>query len=168
MLRVDLLYPQYKVIKDRRQEQTPVAFERRSGVERRSQDRVALDTSLTKDIFEIRSKMSQAQSSSPVNNSQKVAFTQNSANAVLTSLKKDEFQRTTDKEVNKPSPKAVSKMDSAAPLALGILGCTLGGIIASSFMGPAGAVVAVGAGVYLGGKLVKQVVEAHLQDKNVK
>ncbi len=51
--RITRLYPQYQRSQDRRQRNIPVAIERRSGQDRRSTDRVALDSQLTRDIFEV-------------------------------------------------------------------------------------------------------------------
>ncbi len=164
MLEVQKLYPQYKAIQDRRQQSVPVESERRSGVERRSADRVQLDTNLTRDIFEIKSKVSQLQKPES-NNVSKVAFTQNSEKASINSLKSDTFVKTTktdatNTERNKPSSKPTSPA-----LAVGVLASVMAGVVASTFMGPAGVCVAAGLGVYFGGKLIKQVIETHMKDK---
>ena len=65
LYRVTRLYPQYQRSQDRRQNNYPVAIERRSGLDRRSQDRVVLDKQLTKDIFEVKSKVSKLEALSP-------------------------------------------------------------------------------------------------------
>ena len=65
MYRVNRLYPQYRQSQDRRQQNIPVAVDRRSGRDRRSEDRVQLDTQLTKDIFQVKSKVAQIESMSP-------------------------------------------------------------------------------------------------------
>ena len=52
------LYPQYKYSTDRRQQNIPVAVDRRSGNDRRGNDRVAFDTQLTKDIFDVKNQVS--------------------------------------------------------------------------------------------------------------
>lgn len=54
MERISSLYPQYQRSQDRRQQNIPVAIDRRSGKDRRSEDRVQLDTRLTRDIFEVK------------------------------------------------------------------------------------------------------------------
>ncbi len=164
MLEVQKLYPQYKAIQDRRQQSVPVSFERRSGVERRSQDRVLLDTNLTRDIFEIKSKVSQLKKPES-NNVSKVAFTQNAEKSALNSLKTDQFVKTTKTEPT-DNAKAPSKSNNnSAAMAIGILASVLGGIVASTLMGPAGVFVAVGLGAYCGGKLLKQVMSTHMKDK---
>ena len=51
---IQRLYPQYQRSQDRRQRDIPVAIDRRSGQDRREQDRVVMDKQLTKDIFEVK------------------------------------------------------------------------------------------------------------------
>lgn len=163
MLSIHKLYPQYRITSDRREQNSPVSFERRSGVDRRAEDRVKLDTNLTRDIFEIKSKISQSQKSDP-KNIEKVTFTQNSAKAAQNSIKADQFIRTT-KQDSTEVPKKDSKPPSTTALAAGVFACVLGGIVASTFLGLAGVGIAVGVGTYFGLKLLKQVVESHLKDK---
>lgn len=163
MLAIHKLYPQYRIISDRREQNTPVSFERRSGVDRRSENRVNLDTNLTRDIFEIKSKISQTPKTDQ-KNIEKVTFTQNSAKAAQNSINTDQFIRTT-----KPNSTEAQKKDSKPPsttgLAAGVLASVLGGVVAATFFGAAGVCIAVGVGSYFGLKLLKQVIESHLKDK---
>ena len=65
MNRVTRLYPQYQRSQDRRQQNIPVAVERRSGNDRRGGERVSLDKQLTKDIYDVKSKVARIDSLSP-------------------------------------------------------------------------------------------------------
>ena len=152
------LYPQYQVVTDRRKKNVPVAFERRSGVERRSEDRVSMDTRLTRDIFEVKNKISQLQKKNPVNFSQDVSI------AASNSVKFDQFVKN---DFSKTAEKIVESKESPSSTAMlgGILGIALAGVVASSLLGPAGAVVAIGFGAYLGGKVLKQMVVSHMVEK---
>lgn len=157
LISVQRLYPQYISLTDRRKQTVPVAFERRSGLERRSQDRVAMDTKLTRDIFEVKSRISQFQSIEPV------SFSKNITKAAINSLKSDQFIKTTKNEtlnlVNK------SKDNPAATVLLGgILSVGLVGAMAGAFFGPAAGVVALGFGAYLGGKVLKQAIVSQVVD----
>lgn len=162
MIGIHKLYPQYRVIEDRRQQESPVTFERRSGAERRSEDRVKLDTNLTRDIFEIKSKISQVQKTDP-KNSDKITFAQNTTNAAQNSIKTDQFVRTT-KQNDVEIPKD-TKSPSTAPMLAGVFASVLGGMVASAFLGPGGVAVAVGIGTYFGFKLLRQVISTHMKDK---
>ena len=51
------LYPQYQYSQDRRQNNIPVAIERRSGNDRRSQNRVTMDSKLTRDLYEVKERV---------------------------------------------------------------------------------------------------------------
>ncbi len=48
------LYPQYQVTADRRQQSVPVAQDRRSGKDRRTEERVALPSSIKKDLYSVK------------------------------------------------------------------------------------------------------------------
>lgn len=162
MLEVQKLYPQYRALKDRRVENVEVPFERRSGMERRSPDRVALDQNLTRDIFEIKSRVSQLQKSNP-KNIEKIAFTHNSAKVLQNNINADQFIRTT--KPKQPDPIKKTESQSPAALAAGILASVLGGIVAATLIGPIGVGIAIGIGAYFGLKLLKQVVSLHLENK---
>lgn len=172
MMDVVKLYPQYNIIKDRRIQKdpvSPVAFERRSGKDRRSDDRLRLDTNLTRDIFEVKNKVSQIQQSAQKTtqkilpqNTEKTNFTQNVSKAALGSIKADQFIKT-----NKPNSvensKTFAKTKSDATAVAGIITAMLGGIMASTFLGPAGIGVAIGLGAYFGGKILKNAIVSHLK-----
>lgn len=153
------LYPQYNVVKERRQASAPVSFERRSGVDRRTDQRVQLDTKLTRDIFEVRNKVSQLQPTTK----QKVENTASFKGiSMAPQINKDEFVRTKPIS-NSDNPKPISKKDSQDG-ALGLaFGAILGGAVASTFMGTAAIGVAVGLGLYVGGRLLNAALSGHLK-----
>lgn len=154
------LYPQYNTMRERRQEAnpiSPVSFERRSGQDRRSDDRVKLDTNLTRDIFEIKNKVAQIQQSAP-------KFTQNISKAAQNSIKTDQFVKST-KPIVQDSPKEIAKSNSKTGALGGVLAAVLGGTIASAFLGVAGVGVAIGIGAYFGGKFLKNAIVSHIKNK---
>lgn len=166
------LYPQYNITKERRQQNapSPVAFERRSGVDRRSDDRVKLDTTLTRDIFEIKNKVSQIQQATQKlapQKAEKTTFTQNISKAAQGSIKTDQFIKNikANSENLTDSPKTLAKYKSDAGAIAGIIGVMLGGILASTFLGIAGVGIAIGLGVYFGGKLLRSAIVSHLKNK---
>lgn len=172
------LYPQYTIIRERRQQQapkSPVGFERRSGHDRRTENRVQLDTNLTRDIFEVRNKVSQIQQNSQNSgqkliqkilprNLEKTTFSQNITKAAQNNINTDQFIKTAKTQLADAS-KTIIKSKSDAGAIAGIIGVALGGVLASTLLGPAGIGIALGLGVYFGGKLIKNVVTSHLKDK---
>lgn len=137
----------------------PVSFERRSGIDRRLGDRVQLDTNLTRDIFEVRNKVSQLQTSTKqkaenIVSAQKISMTPQ--------INKDEFTRTKPANDN---PKPIDKTD-AQEGALGLaLGAIFGGAVASTFLGSAGIGIALGLGVYFGGRLLNAALAHHIRKR---
>lgn len=161
MLEVQKLYPQYITVKDRRKQEVSVPFERRSGVERRNDERVTLDTNLTRDIFEVKNKISQLSKTNPV------TFAQDISKATSNSIKADQFIKTKHEKPIEPVKKS-DDLPSATSLMAGILGVALCGTVASVFMGTAGAIVALGFGAYLGAKILKQVIVSHMVEDGTK
>ena len=166
MLEINKLYPQYNIIKERRQAVAPVskvALERRSGVDRRSDDRPKLDTALTRDIFEIKSKVAQIQKTAP-QNAEKINFTQNASKVIQNSLKSDQFIKST-KPNSVDSPKVPKKSETNVGALTGLLAVVLGGTLASTFLGVAGVGIAIGIGAYLGGKVLRNAIVSHMKNK---
>lgn len=166
MLEVNRLYPQYKVRQERRQQKapvSPVAFERRSGIDRRTDDRIKLDTTLTRDIFEVKNKVSQLQKTTQ-SNSEKINFTQNVSRAVQKSIKSDQFIKTA-KPNTAETPKTIQKAKSDAGALAGVLAVVLGGTLASTLLGVAGVGIAIGLGAYFGGKVLRSAIVSHLKNK---
>lgn len=165
------LYPQYNIIKERRQPTAPIlpiSFERRSGFDRRSDDRIKLDTTLTRDIFEIKGKVAQiqqiAQKSAP-QKTEKITFNQNIAKAAQNSIKTDQFIKATNSTNLADTPKKIAKPKSDAGALAGILAVVLGGTLASAFLGVAGVGIAIGLGAYFGGKALRSAIVSHLKNK---
>ncbi|MDD3237940.1 MAG: hypothetical protein PHV37_07585 [Candidatus Gastranaerophilales bacterium] len=162
MLEVQRLYPQYKAIADRRQSSVPVDVERRSGRERRSQDRVVMDTRLTRDIFEIKSRVNSLQKPE-ASNVTKVANVQNTEKAAATAGVADSF-------VKAKSPENTSSIKDYKPskesqVAAGAIVGALGGVLGAALLGPVAAGVAAGIGMFVGGKFLAYAVQNHLNGK---
>lgn len=163
------LYPQYNIISERRQKFAPVSpvspsgVERRSGMDRRNDDRVKLDTNLTKDIFEIKSKVAQIQKHQS-NSLEKITFSQNITKATQHSLKTDQFIKSTKPTLTE-SPKELAKSKSEVGALAGLAGVVLGGTLASAFLGVAGVGIAIGLGAYLGAKFLRSAIVSHMKNK---
>lgn len=173
------LYPQYNLTQERRKQNpdTPVSFERRSGVERRNEDRIKLDTNLTRDIFEIKSKVSQIPLiGNPIGGKQieqtpqvnKVENTtnhiQNASKAAQNEIKTDQFIKTT-KPDSQQSPSFEAKPKSDTGALAGVFASILGGVLASTMIGVAGIAVAIGIGGYFGGKFLKSAIVSHIKGR---
>lgn len=159
------LYPQYRIVSDRRRENVPVENDRRSGTERRSQSRVTLDTELTRDIFEIKSKVSQIQKTSP-KNVESLSFRQNSSLATQETSAKDQFVKTINETNNTPAKEIQISKGNKDMMLAGVMLSVMAGVISAAFLGPVAAGIGIGVGVYLGGKLLKQTVSTHLNEKD--
>ena len=160
MLEFQRLYPQYQTTTDRRKQNVPVAFERRSGEDRRTQERVALDTNLTRDIFQVKNSIVNIQKTAP----QKI---ENVSKAATNTIKADQFIK--EQKINDSSKIEKPQEPISASTIMGtILGVGLVGIVASTFLGTVGAVFSVCLGAYCGGKMLKQAIVAHLVDENIK
>jgi len=155
------LYPQYNLTKERRQQKNPVDVDRRSGSDRRTDDRVKLDTALTKDLFEIKSQVAQIQENTQ-KTIDKTTFTQKVSNAAQNSIKTDQFVKTTNPNLEN-SPKEAAKSESNEGSMLGMLSAVLGGTVASTFLGVAGIVIAGTVGAYLGAKALSRTILTHLR-----
>lgn len=166
MIEVNKLYPQYNVVKDRRVQKasaSPVGFERRSGIERRNDNRIKLDTTLTRDIFEVKNKVSQIKKTED-KNSQGVTFAQNVSRAAQNSIKTDQFVKTA-KPNTVQTPKEAAKSKSQTGAVAGLISVVLGGTLLSTVLGVAGVVVAIGIGAFVGGRLLKNAIVSHIKNK---
>lgn len=172
MLDAYKLYPQYAVKSDRRQQSAPVAFDRRSGMDRRSPDRVKLDTNLTKDIFVVRNSvaalhkkdMQAAQMSSET--LKNIPFAGKFLSHVE-KLKNQEVSKiagnTNFSDLNlKKENKIQMNKSNTAPNA-GMAAGAVATAMSLMFIGAAGAIVAAGTSFYLACKSVKNVVLTHLK-----
>lgn len=166
------LYPQYNIIQERRLQNSNVEVERRSGFDRRSSERVKLDTNLTRDIFEVKSKVAKVSKIQPFEAQkvelrkaesqkiQKTTFTHSAPKAAQNSIKTDQFIKTTKPD----SPKPLKK-DSKPPSPFGVLGVMLGSVLVAPLLGAAGIGIAIGLGVYFGAKLFRASIVSHLKNK---
>ncbi len=152
------LYPQYRFTNDRRQVSLPVDVERRSGIDRRLQDRIIIDKRLDRDIFEIKSKAVQVQHTEPVK------FTQNVTKALEKNIKTDEFIKT-EKPENKAS-KDDYKDKTPSASAAGAFAFILGGILVSTMFGVSGIAVAFGLATYFGLRIFTEALNSHMKDKD--
>ena len=163
--RITRLYPQYQRSQDRRQRNIPVAIERRSGQDRRSTDRVALDSQLTRDIFEVKSKIAKIESLSPKlfeSNVVKQAPSFSSMNNMTQDILVKE---------TKPDMAAQARQDakqtnkSSTAFQVGIIAAALTCAFGLSFLNSAGAVIALGTALYIGAKALKTIIVKEVSDK---
>ena len=169
MEKINSLYPQYKRSQDRRQQNIPVAVDRRSGADRRSQDRVVMDSQLTRDIFEVKSKVAKLESFAPSFFAHQVT-TQSPTFATMNNFTQDQLvkeQKPDNTEIARQEAKLQDKASTS--FKMGVIAATLAGALAISFLGPAGAVIAVGTSLYIGARALKVTMEKELsEEKKVK
>jgi len=164
MHRITTLYPQYKLSEDRRQQNIPVAVDRRSGKDRRGEDRVVLDRQLTKDIFEVKSKVAKLESLAPSLFAQQVT-TKNPTFASMNNFTQDQLVKESKPDMSAIARQEAKLQDRASTsFSVGILSAALAGAIAVSFMGTAGAVIAIGTTLYIGGRVLKTLMAKEIQD----
>lgn len=167
MYNITRLYPQYKTTGDRRQNNIPVAFERRSGQDRRSTDRVMLDTRLTRDIFEVKNKIAKLEALSPklfqdniIKHAPNFSETNN--------LKNDYYVKET-----KPDPTEIKRLEAKIEanqnlkFQIGLIAASLLGAVGLSFLSGVGAFIVLGTSIYLGGRVLATVFKEHLKDTDV-
>lgn len=171
MYAINGLYPQYKRSVDRRQQNIPVAIDRRSGKDRRSEDRVMLDKQLTKDIFEVKSKVAKLESLSPklfennvVKQAPSFSETNNMTKDILVKRNMPDSTELARREL---------RMQKAEMLKfqIGLIATALAAAAILTSLTGAGAVIALGTGAYIGGRILKLVITRELsdnKDKNVK
>ena len=169
MHRITSLYPQYKRSEDRRQQNIPVAVERRSGRDRRSQDRVVLDRQLTKDLYEVKSHVAKLEALAPKLFADRVT-TQPPNFGSMNNFTQDQLVKE-----SKPDFAAIARQEAqlqdkaSTSFQVGILSAALAGAIAVSFMGTAGAVIAIGTSLYIGARVLKVLIAKEVnEDKKIK
>ncbi len=158
------LYPQYHYTQDRRQNNIPVAIERRSGTDRRSQNRVVMDSKLTRDLYEIKNRIAKLDNFSQKTLTQKISV-QNPYFASKNTLTQDTFIKAA-KPDNTEIARQEAKMQEKADMSYqaGMMAAALAGAIALSFMGPAGAVIAFGSAFYIGSRVCKNIIAKEIKD----
>lgn len=164
--RITRLYPQYQRSQDRRQNNIPVAVERRSGKDRRSEDRVVLDKQLTKDIYEVKRNVAKLEALSPKlfeSNVTKQAPTFSAMN----NMTQDMFVKE-----SKPDPTEIARREAelqdraSTTFQIGVISAALACAIGLSFLSSAGAVIAIGTTLYIGGKVLGTLISKHVKDKD--
>ena len=166
MEKVSFIYPQYRQIGDRRKVNIPVAIERRSGMDRRSGDRVALDSRLTKDIFEVKSQIAKFETMTPKLFAHNISV-QTPSFAEKNNYTIDQFIKETkpnESEILRQEAKNQESADTS--FKVGLLTAALVGAVAVSFLGAAGAVIALGSTMYIGAKVFKATVENEMRNNN--
>ena len=166
MNRITRLYPQYQRSQDRRQHNVPVAIDRRSGTDRRSNDRVALDTQLTRDIFEVKSKIAKIEALSPKlfeSNVVKQAPSFSSMN----NMTQDILVKQTKPDMAAQAREDAKEPDKASKaFQVGIIAAALTCAFGLSFLSSAGAVIALGTALYIGARVLKNVIVKEVIDKD--
>lgn len=168
MNRVNRLYPQYQRSQDRRQQNIPVAVERRSGRDRRSEDRVVLDKQLTRDLYDVKSKVAKLEALTPrifENNVTKQAPTFSSMNNmtqdILVKESKPDYSEIARREAE------IEDME-ATKFQIGMIAFALIAAVGLSALSSAGAVIAVGTALYIGGRILKTVIAKQVSDDKEK
>lgn len=168
MHRITSLYPQYQRSQDRRQQNIPVAIDRRSGLDRRSPDRVALDRQLTKDIYDVKSKVAKLEELAPKlfeTNITKQAPTFGAMN----NMNQDQLVKAVKPDMAEIARQEAKLQDKASTsFQVGVIAAALAGAIAVSFMGSAGAVIAIGTTLYIGGRIIKTLIAREIKDNEKK
>jgi hypothetical protein len=155
-MKIYSLYPQYTVNQERRTQSNPVFDDRRSGLDRRSNDRIKLDSALTKDIFVVRNKINSMQEKDPI------GFTNHNANAfkaltdIINPVKKQDL-------ANLKLKNTMENVKSDVNQQAGIIGGALASVMSVLLTGASSAVVALGTVVYIGCKSVKNVISSYLK-----
>lgn len=166
MNRITSLYPQYQRTQDRRQQNIPVAIDRRSGHDRRSSDRVALDRQLTKDIFEVKSQVAKLEALAPKLFESRVT-TQAQSFGSLNNMPNDMLVKEVKPDMASIARQEAKLQDKASTsFQLGVLSAALAAAIAVSFMGSAGAVIAVGTSIYIGARVLKTMIARELKEND--
>ena len=166
MYNMTRLYPQYQTTQDRRQQNIPVAIERRSGRDRRSEDRVALDTKLTKDIFEVKSKVAKIELLSPK------LFESNVVKQAPNFTSMNQTQQDILVRETRPDPSEIARQEAKlqekkeTTFQIGVIAASLTAAMALSAFSSAGAVIAIGTAVYVGGRLLKAAIVKEMSDKD--
>ena len=168
MERISSLYPQYQRSQDRRQQNIPVAIDRRSGKDRRSEDRVQLDTRLTRDIFEVKKSVAKIEALAPqlfVSNVTKQAPTFGAKNNMV----QDQLVISSTKDFSEEIREEEKLQEKASTnFKVGVIASSLLAAFALSFLGSAGIVIAIGTGLYLGARVLQSlVIKETNKSKNV-
>ncbi len=161
MYKVRALYPQYQYSQDRRQQNIPVAYDRRNGGDRRNQDRVQLDTKLTRDIFVVKGKIKDITGTISFDSSQNNIKNIENIKAI-SSVQSDMFIKS--QNAVESNREAAAKSEVSNNFQTGMLALALAGVLFTPFIGPAGIVIAAGATIYVGARVLKEAVSQQVKD----
>lgn len=161
------LYPQYKISQDRRQQNIPVAVERRSGKDRRSSDRVQLDAQLTRDIFQVKEQVAKLEMLTPKFFESNVT-TKPPTFGSMNNLANDQLvKQVKPLDIAEIERKQEELQDRASlSFQIGVIGSALAFGIAISFMTNIGAVIAIGTSLYIGVKVLKALIAKEIKEEN--
>jgi len=163
-MKVCNLYPQYQVLPDRRSQSCSISDDRRSGSERRSSERLKLDTNLTKDIFVVRNSVSALKKDTAnFEGTNNIPFVSKFLSAIE-SFKNQEIGKTNLLDTKLKQDNKVQSTKSTTYESAGLLGGALASAMSLLFLGAAGVIVSLGAGIYLGCKAVKNVITSHIKN----
>ncbi len=166
--RVTRLYPQYQRKPDRRQQNIEVAIDRRSGNDRRNENRIQLDSKLQKDIFEVKSQVSKLEAIAPKLFEQNIT-TQAPTFASMNNMTQDTFVKQA-----KPDNTELARMDAnlkddaSMSFKIGVISAAIACAIGLSYLSTVGAVIAIGTGVYIGARVLKTIISKEIDDKDSK
>lgn len=164
--RVNELYPQYQRGKDRRQQNIPVAVERRSGVDRRDPNRVQLDSKLQHDLFDVKKKVAKLEAMAPKLFEQNVT-TQAPTFASMNNMTQDMLVKEAKPDPTELARREAELRDKASTsFKVGVIAAALAGAIGLSFLSSAGAVIAVGTALYIGSRILKTAIVKEMEDKD--
>ena len=168
MHKITSLYPQYQRSQDRRQQNIPVAVERRSGKERRNNDRVVMDAQLTRDIFEVKNKVAKLESLAPkifeVNVTKEAPSFSSMNNMTQDLLVKE--SKPDIAEIEREEAKLQDK--ASASFKFGVLSMALAVTIAVSFIDGFAAVIALGTSLYIGAGILKTLIAKEVKENSEK
>lgn len=161
------LYPQYRISPDRRQQNIPVAIERRSGRDRRSADRIQMDAQLTRDIFQVKAQVSKLETLAPKFFEANVT-TKPPTFGSMNNLANDQFVKQVKPIDIKEIERKQEELQDRASLSfqIGIIGSALAFGIAISFMSNIGAIIAIGTSMYIGVKVLKALIAKEIKEEN--
>ena len=161
---VSKLYPQYQRTQDRRQQDIPVAVDRRSGLDRRNQDRIHMDTKLQQDIFQVKSKVNELETIAP-KLFEKNITTQTPTFASLNNMTQDTFVKEAKQENSIMVKKAPDlKEEASTSFKIGVIAAALACAIGLSFLSSTGVVIAIGTGIYVGSRILKTLIAKETQE----
>ncbi len=159
------LYPQYRSSEDRRKQNIPVAIERRSGFDRRSSDRVVMDKQLTKDIFEVKSKISKLEAIAPKLFESRVT-TQAPTFAAKNNFTQDQLVKSIKPDMSEQARQdAILKDKADTSFQVGVIASALAAGLVLAFIGTPGAVIAIGTGIYIGARALKAAYEKEIKEE---